>query len=426
MARARKTETKAQGEVVAEPEQIDTPDPMSVPDETDPTDNTDVEPVTLDEPSAPEPEQEPEPAAEPIPGVTPAAPRRSIFVPLVLGGTVAAGLGFGAATYVLPGLLQPSTTAVEVAALAEENAAQSGLIAGVSKDIERLKSDRSDAEGIASLADQLITMSEEIQEIRQALMKIEDRSVLDSATVAQMSERLAVIEKRPVASGEASASALEAFGREMADLRDEIDAQRGLTEATLVQIDEVASAATSEMKAIAAEANQLRADAKGTARQAAGDAALSRLRASLDSGVAIDTILADLAAAGQEVPEALLEQAQGVPSLASLRALFPAAARDALAVSLQETAGDGTWDKIGAFLRSQSGARSLGPRAGDDPDAVLSRAEAALKAGDLAGAVSETAGLPPQGQARMAEWVTLAQRRMAAVNAVEALTKAME
>lgn len=126
------------------------------------------------------------------------------------------------------------------------------------------------------------------------------------------------------------------------------------------------------------------------------------------------------------MPEALLSQAQGVPTLAHLRQSFPAAARDALAMSLAETAGEGTtWDRLSAFLRSQTQARSLSPRAGDDPDAILSRAEAALSAGDLAAALREVEALPPTGRDRMAEWAGLAQRRLAAREALAVLSNEM-
>ena len=107
--------------------------------------------------------------------------------------------------------------------------------------------------------------------------------------------------------------------------------------------------------------------------------------------------------------------------MAALRAGFAPAARDALTASLAETAGGSFWNRTTAFLRSQTGARSLTPRAGSDPDAILSRAEAALGAGDLGAALTEVAALPPAGQARMAEWQGLAERRLAAAQAIAAM-----
>ena len=141
---------------------------------------------------------------------------------------------------------------------------------------------------------------------------------------------------------------------------------------------------------------------------------------------ALDPALADLRDAGVAIPPPLAEQGQGVPTLEALRTAFPDAARDALAASLKETAAGDTWERLLAFLRTQSGARSLTPREGTDPDAILSRAEAALAAGDLAGSISEIGGLPAEGQARMTEWVALASRRISATEAAAALAAELQ
>ena len=82
-------------------------------------------------------------------------------------------------------------------------------------------------------------------------------------------------------------------------------------------------------------------------------------------------------------------------------------------------------DRIGAFLLAQTGARSLEPREGDDPDAVLSRAEAALAAGDLATVMTEIGTLPEAGQAEMSDWIALAEQRLAATNALGALAQSL-
>ncbi len=76
---------------------------------------------------------------------------------------------------------------------------------------------------------------------------------------------------------------------------------------------------------------------------------------------------------------------------------------------------------MATFLRTQSGVRSLEPREGTDPDAVLSRAEAALHNADIAAALTELQGLPPEGQGAMADWVARANQRMAAAEAAAAL-----
>ncbi|WP_408635231.1 COG4223 family protein, partial [Paracoccus binzhouensis] len=68
----------------------------------------------------------------------------------------------------------------------------------------------------------------------------------------------------------------------------------------------------------------------------------------------------------------------------------------------------GALDSIGTFLRVQTGARSVEPRQGDDPDAILSRADAAVKAGDIKGALAEIGSLPQPGQDAMADWTARA------------------
>jgi hypothetical protein len=62
-------------------------------------------------------------------------------------------------------------------------------------------------------------------------------------------------------------------------------------------------------------------------------------------------------------------------------------------------------------LWNQLSLRSTAPRAGDDPDAVLSRAEAALAAGRLGEALAEVASLPAPVQSAMAGWIAQAQAR---------------
>ncbi|NCM97487.1 MAG: hypothetical protein GW948_09390, partial [Rhodobacterales bacterium] len=113
------------------------------------------------------------------------------------------------------------------------------------------------------------------------------------------------------------------------------------------------------------------------------------------------------------------------PTLAALQAAFPEAARAALDAALRADMGTSLTQRMTAFLRTQTGARSLTPREGTDPDAVLSRAEAALLGGDLAGAQAEIGALPPEAQAAMADWQALAERRLAATDALAALVAAM-
>jgi hypothetical protein len=111
--------------------------------------------------------------------------------------------------------------------------------------------------------------------------------------------------------------------------------------------------------------------------------------------------------------------------MAQLQESFPASARLALESALRADMGESWTERLGSFLRSQTGARSLAPREGNDPDAVLSRAEAALVSGDLTQALLELSNLPQVGQAAMAEWQATAQIRIDAERAVAEIAAQM-
>ncbi|MEL6640936.1 MAG: hypothetical protein AAFP98_06425, partial [Pseudomonadota bacterium] len=74
---------------------------------------------------------------------------------------------------------------------------------------------------------------------------------------------------------------------------------------------------------------------------------------------------------------------------------------------------------FGAFLREQLNVRSVAPREGDDADAVLSRAQAAVSEGQLQTALDEIGGLPDIAKAKLAEWAATAETRVAALNAAD-------
>jgi hypothetical protein len=420
VARAKRTDPAAPPPDDAD-DQAATPLAERLSDESVPADHTlpDVE-VMLAEPSpaaqAPEPVSDPPPP----PAVHQTIVRRGGFVPLVLGGIVAAGIGAGGAFYAAErGVIGPLTEAPDLTALTERLDALAAAT-----DTAMRKADDTAAAVAALPAPAAVTDPSPAIAAAQTRLDAVGTAVGALATrLDAIDARLSTLEKRPVTGGTgASAEAITAFQREMDEMRALVESQRAAVTASQEEIAAAAAEAAARIKTAEDEAARLRAETETAARTARARAALSHLRAALESGVSIEGALADLAQAGIDVPPALADQAMGVPSLAALRQTFPEVARDALTLSLRDTAGDGTFARIGAFLRSQSGARSLTPRAGDDPDAVLSRAEAALAAGDLGGAITELGGLPDSGRTRFVEWIALAERRIAAVDAVAALS----
>ena len=80
---------------------------------------------------------------------------------------------------------------------------------------------------------------------------------------------------------------------------------------------------------------------------------------------------------------------------------------------------------ITEFLKRQLNVRSVVPREGDDPDAVLSRAQAAVNVGDINTALTELEALPEAGRAAMSDWLEAASARSAAQNAANALADSL-
>lgn len=173
------------------------------------------------------------------------------------------------------------------------------------------------------------------------------------------------------------------------------------------QIQTAAAQAQTQISAAQAEATKLQEAAQDSTRRAEAVAAIATLQAALDRGVTAGEAQQTLEGVGIDTPAALQQE---VPSLTTLQAGFGEAARAALRATLREDSAQGG-NILTNFLRAQTGARSVEPRDGDDADAILSRAHVKVEAGDIAGALDETAALPdPAAQApAMAEWLAGAQ-----------------
>ena len=366
-------------------------DLMAVVEATDPH-NPDLvpDPVT---PQTPPPAEAP--VAPPPPDARPAqGGALRPFLGMVLGGVVAAGAGFGLAR-ALPDLLPLAPTAdgqPADARLAEQ------------------------AAEIAILRDQIAALSAAPAAdpaLADRLTALESRE--DPAPrLAALEDRLAALESAPLADGSpALATRLNALQAEIAALR---------TTGGQVPEDVLAAAEQAEarLKQAEARAAELMQQAKAASDQATRAAALDRIRAALDSGAPYAGALPALQ--GAEVPAVLADHAQtGLPTLPQLRASFPDAARAALESALRANMGESWTDRVSSFLRSQTGLRSLTPRDGDDPDAVLSRAEAALAQGRLADALAELDALPDAAKPALKDWAATATLRLSAESAVAAL-----
>lgn len=327
--------------------------------------------------------------APPTPAAAPMARDRSGggFFPALLGGVIAAALGFGLA-YLMFGGADPSANRLD-----ELETRQSDQAAA----IDQLRSQVEAGPDLSSL-------DERFDGFGSDLSAVQDRLDVMAGDMSEAAERITALEKRPVTES-VSQEAIAAYEQELDRLRQAMEDQR------------------TEVEALIEDARQMESDANATAAATMQRAALTRILSALDTGAPYAAALADLQEAGMEVPEALAANAEsGVPSLADLRAAYPDAARRALSAARANDAGGRS---IGDFLRDNLGARSLEPRDGDDADAVLSRAEGALKAGRLGDALAELETLPDASRAELSGWIEQAETRRNAIAAAEELNASL-
>ncbi len=374
-------ETVTDAEVV-ESASVDTSDDVTVPapDETPPMQGDPVTPPA--DPAPPPPEK-------------PKTERRGGFVPLVLGGVIAAGLGYGVA------YLQSSQDRINQATI---DATQADAIA-------KLQSDLAATEGLSAKVENLTAA--------QADLSASIAAIPDSIApqIADLTARIDAVERAPSADGTLSETALAAYESDIAALRDELATQRENMAA-------VAADAQAQLNAARDQAAQITQNSTETAERAAARAALAQVVAAMESGAPYDAALPELATiAADPLPYALTGPApDGIPTLAALQAAYPDAARAALASARRSGEAGENNTGLTAFLRTQFDIRSVTPSEGDSVDAILSRGEAALQQGQLADAIGLIETLPDSARAELADWAAQAKTRADALAAIETLS----
>jgi hypothetical protein len=298
--------------------------------------------------------------------------KNNIFLPLVLGGIVAGVVGFAAS--------------------------QMNLFGGGDADITtKLRND------LNNYQERLVA----VETTEAPVVEMPDLSPIQEKLTA-IEVRISELEARPaiVVPEDVGGEAAAAYAAELQALQSSVIEQRGEIEALLNNAKSV---------------EQATSDA---ATEAKLQAAVAKIVSAIDAGQPFAEPFADLQALdiGEVDPALGAVAAEGVATLNTLQTAFPDQARAALATARASGVGEGQ-QGIGGFLTRALGARSVAPREGDDPDAVLSRAEAAIKAGDLNTTLTELDTLPEEAQAVIVEWRTAADARVAARAAADALAQ---
>ena len=315
------------------------------------------------------------------PAPTPEAPpQRGAVGGMFMGGVIAALIGAVAAYFILPQLgFGANDQSAVIASLEDRTKAQDAAIADLRARLNAAEAASPEAPDLSGLEGDLSNLG---------------------AQVSALADRVAGIEARPVV----TCSVSGADAQEDAELRAALQAQQA------------------QVAALVANAEAVEEAARNSANAALRRAALTRIRTALDTGTAFEDALVDLQETGQDIPEALSRvAAEGVQTLPALQASYPDSARLALAAARAEDPEANAGTGVVGFLNNQLGVRSLEPREGSDTDAILSRAEAALREGRLGDALAEIDTLPAVAGTELAAWSEQAKTRMNALDAAETI-----
>ena len=329
------------------------------------------------------------------------ASNRTQFGVLIAGGIFAVAIGFGAAIglYQYGVLITPTLP----------NEAQIDIGASISKQNEQFSELEKRVSSVQSKLELLISRAgadntgEKIDLLGEEFNQFATELETVNLQLAKLSKRTDDLENRPVLQA-VPEDIIEKHSKELETLQ-----------ATLTQQRE-------QVQAVMQEAEEKEAIAKKAALEARIFSAVSRLSTAVKNGNNYADALVDFEAASElKAPDVLRKYAQtGFVTKEQLIEQFPIAAR--LAVNSARSEGQDAQGKTFAdYLKTQLKARSVVPREGMSADAILSRAEAAVKDDRLTDALSELEALDLTARNQMNDWVSKAEERLAAVAYIDTI-----
>lgn len=210
------------------------------------------------------------------------------------------------------------------------------------------------------------------------------------------------------------AAALEGLKAELATLA----AQNG---ALSQKIDGVSASAERQVAAAETRVSNVEQTAEAARTTSEIQTEITAIGTALEAGTPFGTHLTLLKNAGVEISPNLENASSGAATMPMLRTTFPDAAHTVIRASIEQSSSDGVFSSAGSFLRAQVASRSLTPQQGSSADAILSRAEEALRQNDLPSALNEISALPEGLHPPMSTWLSLATTRADALTAYRAL-----
>jgi hypothetical protein len=329
-------------------------------------------------------------------------PARARVWPLVLagviGGIIATGLGIA---YHASGVVPTRSETVAEEALGKTN----DLAASVAALDKRLAEVEATT---APLAD---------TNLADLAKKLADLETLENENRTRLAKLEAAPAQPPAGGGSDVAASLSDVEARLSKLETSVAATTDLASAVSSLRDRLAPLEAS-VKDLGSRVDDLatKVSTGSDSERAARAIAIGTLQQAAERGGPFVSDLAMLKTLGMDNEDtAKLEPlaTKDTPSLAELQQRFPDVADAILTATSGADENAGFFQRLGAFGRGLVSVRPTTAISGDSPEAIVSRMQAAVDKGDLAGALSERAALPANGQAASADWAQAAADRVA-------------
>ena len=337
------------------------------------------------------------------------------LLPLIFFSILSGGVGFIAAYLVFfLGIFSLGSSSEDIrASLSKVIASNTQDVERVTTTVQRQEMDIVQAIQKIDALDAQVIFNREMAEAQAPfgirMQTLEDQLNSIELHADSITKRIWALENKPI--GEiVSESVIGAYNNEVTALQSSIQAQRD-------QVDKlIAQASAKETQALEILQTTM------------ARIALAEVQTALEKGMPFVTELNEFAKlTGRRVPPKLSELADtGAVTIAELNAQFPPFARKALTAQRAGSSENRLSAGWADFLKSQFQARSVSPKEGNDADAVLSRAEDAVRQGNLAKALEELSNLTSPAKDKMAQWSNQAVARLAAADAVKLLLVSIE
>jgi hypothetical protein len=248
---------------------------------------------------------------------------------------------------------------------------------------------------------------EELNEVRSRLDDLSKATKAEDESVQSLSQKVEAIEQKPAPQPDKEA------------VQAEIASQMAPVAERLTGLEHSQSEKASEVTERLAGIERTQSERASDARTATVTIALKNLERAITEGKPFATELSAIESLSSEklpVSELASYKETGVPSLSQLQHEFTDTVRDVI-VKHYHGKAESFLDEVLSRARGAVQVKPLGG-AGDTVESVLGRMEKALKAGDLNGALTESAALEGPAKEELQTWLKHAQNRAAADEAV--------